>query len=68
MPSLIVSDILYFLVSIAFFFVVNFIVLCCFFGIRIRDLESKSVVENLKVDLKAEAEKADPSVGTGNKT
>ncbi|KAJ4896556.1 Receptor for activated C kinase 1B [Raphanus sativus] len=37
-------------------------------SIRIWDLESKSVVEDLKVDLKAEAEKSDVSAGTGNKT
>ncbi|KFK36075.1 hypothetical protein AALP_AA4G074100 [Arabis alpina] len=37
-------------------------------SIRIWDLESKSVVEDLKVDLKAEAEKSDGAVGTGNKT
>ncbi|KAF3525052.1 hypothetical protein F2Q69_00046436 [Brassica cretica] len=37
-------------------------------SIRIWDLESKSVVEDLKVDLKAEAEMSDASVGTGNKT
>ncbi|CDY59680.1 BnaA05g36460D [Brassica napus] len=37
-------------------------------SIRIWDLESKSVVEDLKVDLKAEAEKSDVSAATGNKT
>ncbi|CAN8292711.1 unnamed protein product [Cochlearia groenlandica] len=33
-------------------------------GIKIWDLESKSIVEDLKVDLKAEAEKSDGSGGT----
>ncbi|KAF8105894.1 hypothetical protein N665_0152s0029 [Sinapis alba] len=38
-------------------------------SIRIWDIESKVVVEDLKVDLKAKAEKSDnTSVGTGNKT
>ncbi|KAL0853735.1 hypothetical protein Bca101_058887 [Brassica carinata] len=36
-------------------------------SIRMWDLESKIVVEDLKVDLKAEAEKFDSSVGNGNK-
>lgn len=37
-------------------------------SIKIWDLESKSIVEDLKVDLKAEAEKADGSTAnTGNK-
>ncbi|KAG2305074.1 hypothetical protein Bca52824_033725 [Brassica carinata] len=36
-------------------------------SIRIWDLESKSVVEDLKVDLKAEPEKSDASVGTGTR-
>ena len=35
-------------------------------SIKIWDLESKSVVDELKVDLKAEAEKCDGGVGTGN--
>ncbi|KAL9291814.1 putative transcription factor WD40-like family [Arabidopsis thaliana] len=35
-------------------------------SIRIWDLESKSVVEDLKVDLKSEAEKNEGGVGTGN--
>ncbi|CAN6891282.1 unnamed protein product [Brassica oleracea] len=37
-------------------------------SIRIWDLESKSVVEDLKGDLKAEAEKSDSSAGTRNET
>lgn len=37
-------------------------------SIRMWDLESKIVVEDLKVDLKAEAGKFDSSVGNGNKT
>ncbi|WZZ10991.1 hypothetical protein YC2023_096912 [Brassica napus] len=36
-------------------------------GIKIWDLESKSVVEDLKIDLKAEAEKSDGSGTAGNK-
>lgn len=36
-------------------------------SIKIWDLESKSIVEDLKVDLKAEAEKADGNVAVGNK-
>nr|VDD24653.1 unnamed protein product [Brassica oleracea] len=35
-------------------------------SIKIWDLERKSVVDELKVDLKAEAEKCDSGVGTGN--
>ncbi|XP_010551145.1 PREDICTED: receptor for activated C kinase 1B-like [Tarenaya hassleriana] len=36
-------------------------------SIKIWDLESKSVVEDLKVDLKAEAEKSDGDTGAANK-
>ncbi|KAL9685911.1 hypothetical protein QQ045_023365 [Rhodiola kirilowii] len=36
-------------------------------SIKIWDLESKSVVEDLKVDLKAEAERAEDTTGTANK-
>uniref|UniRef100_A0A7N0RDK2 Guanine nucleotide-binding protein subunit beta-like protein n=1 Tax=Kalanchoe fedtschenkoi TaxID=63787 RepID=A0A7N0RDK2_KALFE len=36
-------------------------------SIKIWDLESKSIVEDLKVDLKAEAERAEDTTGTANK-
>ncbi|KAL9669624.1 hypothetical protein QQ045_007171 [Rhodiola kirilowii] len=36
-------------------------------GIKIWDLESKSIVEDLKIDLKAEAERSEDTTGTANK-